>query len=112
MNNPTSSQIDVKPGVVFHPATWHTQEMWRIVFVVKMTAPPYYTPTITSGVEGRHSSRSYHYVGGALDWRIRDFAASELNRWVREITKKLGPDYYVELESTHIHIHYTKMKRP
>ena len=111
MNNPTFCQIEVKPGVVFHPATWHYPEMWRIVFVVKMTAPPYYTPTITSAVEGRHLSTSFHYFGGALDWRINDFPKSGLARWIEQITKKLGSDYYVELGVNYIHIHWKLMKK-
>ena len=112
MNNPTACQINVKPDVVFHPMTWHTPQMWQIVFFVKMTAPPQYTPTITSGVEGRHVSQSFHYIGGALDWRIKDFVPSEVPRWVREIKKKLGPDYYVELGSSYIHVHWKLMERP
>jgi len=110
MNNPMACQIHVKPSVVFHPATWHTPGMWRIVFAVKMTAPPDYTPTITSGVEGRHYAHSYHYRGMALDFRTRDFVQSGLNRWVHEITKKLGPDYYVLLEQNHIHIHWKRLR--
>jgi len=112
MNNPVSCQIKVKKGVVFHPNTWLTPEMWRIVFVVRMTAPPYYTPTLTSGIEGRHLAESFHYIGGALDWRIRDLAPSEVDRWYREIKKKLGSNYYVELGSCYIHIHWKKMPRP
>lgn len=112
MNNPTACQIKVKRGVIFHPVTWLTPEMWRIVFVVRMTAPPNYTPTITSGIEGRHVSQSFHYIGGALDWRIYDVATSVLGRWVREITKKLGPDYYVSLGPVCIHIHWKGMPRP
>ena len=110
MNNPTPCHINTKPNVVFHPLTWHTPAMWKIPFAVKMTAPPEYTPTITSGVEGRHCATSFHYIGGALDWRIRDFVRSDLPRWVREITKKLGPDYYVELETNHLHIHWKGMR--
>ena len=112
MNNPTSCQINIKSGVVFHPETWHNPEMWRIVFVVRMTAPPDYTPTITSGVEGPHVLGSYHDFGGALDWRINDFVPSELSRWVREITKKLGDDYKVILGPVCIHIHWKGMPRP
>ena len=106
MNNPVSPMIRTKAGVVYHPDTWKIPEMWVIPFVVKMTAPPNYTPTITSGVEGRHSSNSKHYIGKALDFRIRDFPALGLNRWVNEIKKKLGKDYFVLLEKNHIHIHW------
>ena len=112
MNNPTSCQINVKPDVVFHPDTWRTPEMWRIVFVVRVTAPYNYTPTITSGIEGRHCVGSFHYIGGALDWRINDIATSYLGRWVSEITKKLGDDYRVKLGPVCIHIHWKGMPRP
>jgi hypothetical protein len=105
MNNPFTGAINVKPGVVFHPETWHRPEMWTITFVVKMTSPPSYNPTITSGVEGRHSENSTHYTGWALDWRIRDYPG-DVQRWVGEIKKKLGGRFYVLLEGNHIHTHF------
>ena len=126
MNNPVSYQIETKSGVVFHPHTWHTPEMWRIAFVVRLTAPSTYNPTITAGVDGQHLAASFHYIGGALDWRIRDFPGvmdysltgvfskndiKFLRRWEGQIRAKLGSDFYVELElmKVHIHVHWKKM---
>jgi len=99
--------INVKPNVVFHPETWKNPAMWQIIQAVVETSPSGYTPTITSGVEGRHSVNpwSKHYTGEAIDFRIRDFTGSP-QLWAEAIEKKLGDEYFVLLELTHLHIHW------
>ena len=110
MNNPFTGTVNVKDNVVFHPLTFTRPEMIRILLVAKITSAPAYNPTITSGVEGRHSSDpwSKHYTGWALDFRINDLAKSDVTRWVEQLKVKLGAGYFVLLESNHIHIHYIK----
>ena len=63
---------------------------------------------ITSGTEKhKHSvKRSRHYSGDALDFRHRFFTLPEKNRVLQELTRQLGNDFVVVLESTHYHIHY------
>lgn len=61
---------------------------------------------MTSGSEGKHGYGSLHYVGlgcdvdavGVTDSQQRDIAA--------EIKKRLGEEYDVVSEATHIHIEY------
>jgi len=72
---------------------------------------------ITSGTESKHSSKSKHYLGLALDFRIRnlhsgeDFEITEqdfsiASDIVATAKSKLGPSFTVILESTHIHIEF------
>lgn len=71
---------------------------------------------LTSGVDGKHGHGSFHYIGLAIDQRIRHLHSSEnlANTTLRikaksvanEIRKILGPEYDVVLESTHIHIEF------
>lgn len=79
--------------------------MWTMALVLKMTAPPEYNPTITSGVDGNHKIGSKHYSGDALDWRTFDYPGS-VPVWVKRIQQKLGGDFDVVIESDHIHIEY------
>lgn len=73
--------------------------------------------TITSGLEGEHMPGSLHYVGRAIDVRRADrvvlpdgnvrFPDAELARRQRDIiAARLGPDFDVVLEATHVHIEY------
>jgi len=55
---------------------------------------------ITSTYEGNHLPGSAHYVNLAID--IRRYKKAEETR--DAISRKLGPDYYVYLAMTHIHI--------
>ena len=60
---------------------------------------------ITSGVEGKHSTGSKHYVGHALDWRIKHVPKEFWPEIHREIVGALGGDYDVLLENDPPHIH-------
>lgn len=48
---------------------------------------------MTSGIEGRHMSKSLHYVGYANDWAANELINPETV--AREIDKDLGIDYDV-----------------
>lgn len=61
------------------------------------------TLTITSLVDGTHSRGSLHYVGAAADLRL---PRRHVPLIARELGKRLGRDYDVVLEKTHIHIEY------
>lgn len=71
-----------------------------------------YRCTITSGLDGQHSSGSLHYQGKALDFRVRNIhSIQEMAQITREIATALGDNYDVILESPgapnqHIHIEY------
>lgn len=66
---------------------------------------------ITSGTEGDvsdgvHKKTSKHYTGEAFDFRIWQFKESQLPLVVSNLQRKLGKDYDVVLEKTHIHVEY------
>lgn len=65
-----------------------------------------YPCILTSGLEGKHSRGSLHYIGHAFD--IRHFHIPEDKRAsiVREIQGRVGADFDVVLESNHIHVEY------
>jgi len=59
---------------------------------------------ITSVVEGQHRRGSLHYVGQAVDFRLpRKAAASVI---ASTLANRLGADYDVILEPTHIHVEF------
>ena len=62
--------------------------------------------TITSGDDGTHGADSLHPYGLALDFRNRDLTMSEKESMREQIAKRLGPDFDVVLESTHLHVEY------
>ena len=62
--------------------------------------------TITSGTDGTHSRGSEHYKGDALDFRTRHLAEGEKDKIGLEIRERLGPDYDVVIEGTHIHVEF------
>ena len=61
---------------------------------------------ITSGLDGVHSKNSKHYVGRAVDIRTRDIRPDTLPGIAQELQSRLGGEYYVLLEPTHIHIQF------
>lgn len=67
---------------------------------------------LTSIMDGRHSVGSLHYVGHAVDFRIRNFKRPEQVKAAhKELREALGEDFDVVLESDHIHLEY-QPKRP
>jgi hypothetical protein len=66
---------------------------------------------ITSTYEGTHSVGSLHYQNRAFDMRLpvrllESEVISDLDDFVVGLRKKLGKDFDVVKESTHIHIEY------
>jgi hypothetical protein len=59
-------------------------------------------PVVTSTYEGTHMPASLHYVNRAADFR----KPIDANAAVARLKSKLGQDYDVVLEQTHIHIEY------
>lgn len=63
--------------------------------------------TITSGREGKHKIASKHYCDHAFDCRIFYFPDFATKKKVRDaIKRRLGKDFDVVLESTHIHVEF------
>jgi len=59
---------------------------------------------VTSITDGKHSRTSRHYIGVVADLRTRYFKPTVKKKVARELRKKLGKDYKVLLERTHIHL--------
>jgi len=62
--------------------------------------------TLTSGKDGKHSDRSLHYEGNADDFRKRDVSPNDYILILAEVKRKLGKDYDVIDEATHMHVEY------
>lgn len=62
--------------------------------------------TVTSARGGRHSAKSRHYSGLAVDLRTRDLNESQIRQIHEGLIKALGNDYDVILEADHFHIEY------
>lgn len=66
---------------------------------------------ITSTYEGKHKSGSLHYIGYAVDLRIRNLEEKEKKIIVETIKKDLyivSKKYQVVLHKTHLHIEYDR----
>lgn len=61
---------------------------------------------VTSARGDRHSEKSRHYSGLAVDVRTRHLNETQITEIMDLLKKALGPDYDVILESNHIHIEY------
>lgn len=66
---------------------------------------------VTAGLDGKHSAGSYHYFGRAVDLRTRYFSTAEKQLVVDELRASLPNDYFVLLESTHIHVQYNSHEK-
>ena len=95
--------IKFKQGVRLHPKMFQDYRIARIVWVAQSEAPDGYDVTITSGCEGKHCKNSAHYSGKAIDLRTRDVPADP-QVWANRIQQALGSNYFVLLESDHIHV--------
>ena len=61
---------------------------------------------ITEVTGGKHGTGSLHYVGAAIDVRIRDLSKILVSRIVLQLRECLGENYDVVLETDHIHIEF------
>ena len=65
---------------------------------------------LTSVVDGTHSKRSHHYKGMAFDCRTRHLSALDLVDLADTCQQRLGQDFQVVLESTHLHVEYDPLR--
>ena len=64
---------------------------------------------VTSAIEGQHMNGSLHYIGHAIDVRLpRKEIVSTV---MAELILRLGDDFDVVEEDTHIHIEFQPKKR-
>lgn len=108
--------IDHKQGAqlrFLHPAlfhAWHVAERVFEQYTVLGSSPEFEQAgdradaILTSGVDGEHSDFSLHYLGLAFDLRTRHISREDAQKVRDELVERLGPEYKVLLESTHLHI--------
>ena len=83
-----------------------------LIAAITIIAPLYkrygHQLVITSGTEDvKHSvKRSAHYRGDAIDLRHRYFSDKAKYQMCEELEEKLGSNFVILLERTHIHVHY------
>lgn len=82
-----------------------------VFFILSVAATAYFEfglPNLvaTSISDGVHKPGSKHYEGMAVDIRIWGISTIKLKKLVARIQAKLGQEYDVVLEATHIHIEY------
>lgn len=80
--------------------------MWGGIVVASVYERLGYDCVVTSVNDGSHSRGSLHYVGMAMDFRIRHVPEEQHQQLRDLIDESLGPQYDVVLESTHIHVEY------
>ena len=98
--------IYFKSGVTVHSASLKRYQVINILSVADQVAPKGYDLTVTSGCDGRHTTNSAHYTGKAFDLRTRDLEPNIAKKWCDRIRDALGSQYFVLLESDHIHIQF------
>ena len=97
--------VKIKSGVQFHHISFMYPEVMRILWIAQQQAPVGYEMTITSGCDSKHKANSAHYKGRAFDIRIRDLPEdASAQTWAKRIQASLGNNYFVLLETDHIHI--------
>ncbi len=91
--------VNLNVSDLFLPAVPVLKTAWRMIGL---------DCVVTSGMDGKHSVKSAHYIGDALDLRIIGISfhmtpmAFALNL-SKALVENCGPNYFVVLESDHIH---------
>lgn len=80
--------------------------LWQAAVVCEAILAQYGSDlVITSAKDGKHSAKSLHYEGKAIDIRIWKIA-NRAQQVIAEMKAQLGPEYDVVLEDDHIHLEY------
>lgn len=83
----------------------------QVVFAIHVAHAVYaeygYACIVTSCTDGKHSRGSLHYVGYAVDFRTRHIMEDDTKQLIADlIRQRLGDEYDVVHEPTHIHVEY------
>ena len=87
----------------------HAEILWaldRARDVWEICAPGVAYVTVTSGRGGKHSLRSIHFMGLAVDLRRRDLSEAEVVAILPALKARLGDNFDVVLEPDHWHLEY------
>jgi hypothetical protein len=100
--------LKLKHGASLENVSWRM--FWAAIVLDGIYRDVGQEAIITSGGDGKHSRTSKHYAENnlsgmieALDFRTWHVDAEEIAAKAR---KKLGPDYDVVVEATHLHVEY------
>ena len=105
--------LRIKPGVRLEGLQPQMVIAWGMI--AEICADYYVDCVITSGTDGDHKAGSLHHCGRALDFRTRDLvaaggvdqSASEIKSSFRaQVKVRLGAEFFVFLEPTHLHVEY------
>ena len=93
-----------KPGVKIYGLR---SEMWAAMMVAQSVYDDLGVEfVVTSSADGRHSIKSKHYCGSAIDIRTREMSESKAEKAKDLISTWLTDEFDVIHESNHIHIEY------
>lgn len=99
----------VKPGARIAPA-WAAGLVFTVV--ERVFTELGHEPVLTSGRDGKHSWGSKHYADCAWDFRTNFFPNVVTKQKAAEgIRDRLGSDFDVVLETTHLHVEYDPKDR-
>lgn len=85
-----------------HPRVWST--IILTADIIHQTAGK--ECVVTSLASGRHSAESFHYLLGAADFRTRHLTEEEREGVAARLARKLGNQWDVVLEETHLHVEW------
>lgn len=100
-----AATVSFKKGVLVKDVK---TEVFHIISVVATVYQLYglFSLVVTSISDGKHKPNSKHYEGYAADFRIWGISPAKLQKIAADIQARLGKDYDVVVEATHIHIEY------
>lgn len=86
-----------------------TQTVYEILSRIVPVYTSFGVPcVVTSGTDGQHKEGSKHYLGQALDFRVRDVQPDRLGALVEACKKACNQDFFVLFEGDHIHVQVPK----
>ena len=96
--------MKIKRGVILYPLR---NEMRRGLRTIERIYKQFgYELTITSGLEGEHSAGSYHYIGCAVDCRVRNVKKKDRGPLFTALQLALRDPFDVVMHKSHIHIEF------
>lgn len=97
--------LEIKPGVRVQGLRPETALAVQVIEGAFRDAG-FSVATLTAAIDGTHMPGSLHYVGCAVDFRIRDIPEAQREPLRATIARRLTADYDVVLEGDHFHIEY------
>lgn len=95
--------MKIKPGAIF---SLRAPMIYACAVVEEVYQRHGVECIFTSGNDGKHSDNSLHYDDSAADFRTRTIPQEKLPLIFNQIKQRLGNDYDVVLEKTHLHVEH------